>query len=103
MPVYTKATYKGEANRDGKKLEAIALELTANTVDDGGTVFGPFTFRRHEGKGSIVFDNASGWLVETEQSQVVDMVAGAGPGQMIVYKVKLSLSAKLAEPTPGER
>jgi RNA polymerase sigma factor (sigma-70 family) len=96
MPVQIKAIYQGEAERGGKKLETIALEPTATKVERSPTTkLGPFTLKTHKGKGSMSFDKVSGWLVEAEQYQVVEMVSGPGPGQMLAWKIRLSLSAKL--------
>jgi hypothetical protein len=95
MTLYTKATYQGEADRGGKKLAELDLKPTAVTVERSPTSgLGPFTLKKHEGKGSVVFDNDKGRLVETQGSQTVDMESGAA-GQTIVWKIKLSLSAKL--------
>jgi hypothetical protein len=95
MTVDTRATYQGGADHDGKKIEAIALKPEA-TVEGTGTGLGAFTLKNQEGKGSMLFDNDKGRLVETEVNQTVEMES-APPGQndKIVWKVKLSLSAKL--------
>jgi RNA polymerase sigma factor (sigma-70 family) len=97
MTVDTRATYQGEADRDGKKLQEIALYPTATIDRRPPTGLGPFTLKNQEGKGSMFFDNTTGRLVEAEGSLTLDMVSNPGPGQMIAWKVKHSLSAKLVE------
>jgi RNA polymerase sigma factor (sigma-70 family) len=99
MTVDTRAEYQGGADRDGRKVEAIALKPDA-TVEGTGTGLGPFTLKNQDGKGSMLFDNDKGRLVETEVNQTVEMESSP-PGQIdkIVWKVKLSLSAKLV---PGK-
>jgi RNA polymerase sigma factor (sigma-70 family) len=93
--VETKATYQGGADREGKQLEAIALQPTATAVTRSPTTgLSPFALKGHAGKGSILFDNDNGRLVESEVSQEVDFESG-GPSQPVVWKVKLNLSAKL--------
>jgi RNA polymerase sigma factor (sigma-70 family) len=98
MTVDTRATFQGESARGGKKLQEIALYLTATIDDRVRTGLGPFTIKNQEGKGRILFDNATGRLVESEQSQDLDLVSKPTPAQTIVWKFKLSLSAKLMGP-----
>jgi RNA polymerase sigma factor (sigma-70 family) len=95
MTVDTRAAYQSGAERDGKRVEAITLKPDA-MVEGTGTGLGAFTLKNQDGKGSMVFDNDKGRLVETEVGQTLDMESGP-PGQNdnVVWKVKLSLSAKL--------
>jgi RNA polymerase sigma factor (sigma-70 family) len=100
LTVDTRATYKGEAERGAKKLAEIALKPTASTLEaNPRSGLGPFTLKGDEGKGSLLFDNDSGRLVETEVVQNIDMESSP-PGQTekVIYKVKLSLSTKLVPP-----
>lgn len=98
LPVTTQATYQGEADRGGKKLEQISLQPTATTVErDPNSGLGPFALKTHEGKGTIFFDSDKGRLVEAEVTQDLYMESSP-PGQKekIVWKVKLTTSTKLA-------
>jgi RNA polymerase sigma factor (sigma-70 family) len=97
MTVDTRATYQGKNDRDGKKLQEIALYPTATLDRRPPTGLGPFTLKNQEGKGSMFFDNTTGRLLETESSLTLDMISNPRPGQMIAWKVKHSLSAKLVE------
>jgi RNA polymerase sigma factor (sigma-70 family) len=97
VAVDTRATYKGEAERGGKKLAEIALKPTASTVDvNPKGAFGPCTVKGDEGKGSLLFDNDGGRLVETEVVHDLEVEASP-PGQAdkVVWKVKHSISTKL--------
>jgi RNA polymerase sigma factor (sigma-70 family) len=97
MPVETRATYQGEADRGGRKLEEVSLKPTATAVDRAPTSgLGPFTLRSHEGKGSLFFDRARGRLVEAEVTQDLEMESSP-PGQIekVLWKVKLSISTRL--------
>jgi hypothetical protein len=100
MTVETRAAYQGDAERGGTKLAEIALEPAATAVERAGTSgLGPFTLKGQEGKGRILFDNDKGRLVEAEVSQTVDMESSPpGQNEKVVWKVKLSLSTKLAPP-----
>ena len=95
MTVDTRAEYQGGTDRDGKRLEVIALKPDA-TVEGTGTGLGVFRLRDQDGKGSMLFDSDTGRLVEADVNQSLEMES-APPGQndKIVWKVKLSLSAKL--------
>lgn len=100
LNVETRATYPGEVERGGKALAAISLEPAVTAVERfpaGGLA--PYTVKEQEGKGSILFDNDRGRLVETEVSQTVDMES-SHPDQSAktTLKVKLRLSAKLVAP-----
>jgi RNA polymerase sigma factor (sigma-70 family) len=98
MAVTIKATYQGEDDRSGRKLKAIGLQPTATKVERSPTTrLGQFTLAKHEGKGNLYIDNATGRLVESEQSHEVAMTSNPGPGQVIAWKTKLSLTAKLVE------
>jgi hypothetical protein len=101
MTVETRATYQGEAERGDKKLAEIALEPAAIAVERArASGLGPFTLKEQEGKGSVLFDNDKGRLVETEVSQTVALESSPpGQNEKIVWKMKLSLSAKLVPPS----
>ncbi len=93
ITVYTEATYQGLSDHGGKQLEAITLRPTARSIE-GPANIGPFTLKDQEGKGSILFDNKVGRLVETSVAQDVDVETGL-PGQTVAWKMKFSLSTKL--------
>jgi RNA polymerase sigma factor (sigma-70 family) len=100
ITVDTRATYKGEAERGGKKLAEVALKPTASTLEvNPKSALGPYTLKGDEGKGHLLFDNDRGRLVETEVVQDLEMESSP-PGQAdkIVWKVKHSLSTKLVSP-----
>jgi hypothetical protein len=98
MAGYTRATYQGQGDRGGKKLDEIALVPTATTLERSpSSGLGRFTLKGHEGKGRVLFDNDRGRLVETEVTQDLEMETGV-PGQTVVWRIKLSLSTKLAPP-----
>jgi RNA polymerase sigma factor (sigma-70 family) len=92
-----KATYRGEADRGGPKLQEIALQPTATRIERVPTSgLGPFTLRDHNGKGSLFFDSGKGRLVEAELTQDLEMESlPPGQGEKIFWKMKLSISTKL--------
>jgi hypothetical protein len=95
--VDTRATYQGETNRGGAKLQEIKLQPTAVAVERSATSgLGRFTLKGHEGTGSVYFDQGKGRLVEAALTQNLDMESSP-PGQQekVVLKVKLCTSAKL--------
>jgi RNA polymerase sigma factor (sigma-70 family) len=97
MSIETVATYKGETERDGRKLAEVALEPSAVTIERSPTSgLGPFKLKGHDGKGHLLFDNDKGRLIETEVIQTLDLES-APPGQdeKIIWKVKHSLTTKL--------
>jgi len=98
LNVLTKATYQGELERQGQKFEEITLTPSSAAVERAPfSGLGQFTLKNHEGKGSVLFDNDHGRLVESHVTQTADMESGA-PGQTVVWKVTQSISSKLIKP-----
>jgi RNA polymerase sigma factor (sigma-70 family) len=99
MTVDSKAAYEGEGDKSGKKLQEIALQPTARIDNSAPTGLGPVTLKKQEGAGSMLFDNATGRLIETAVSQTLDMESSPpGQNEKIAWKIKLSLSTKLVAP-----
>jgi len=88
-------TYEGPAERDGKKLERVAMKpkLTFE-VDENSPA--KITVKSQDAKGTAYFDNAAGKLVSTSMNQDLELAISGG-GQEFTGKLKQSVSMKLLD------
>jgi hypothetical protein len=63
-------TYEGEITRGKQKLHEISFKTSFDFQPAPGS---PITMKHKDGKGTALFDNVTGRLVEMSQTQVLDM------------------------------
>jgi hypothetical protein len=90
----TKCTYQGPAERDGKKLEAIALKPTLKT--EGGRVTTRIAIKKMEAQGTAYFDNTAGRLVEASVQLKSEIEVGI-PGSQPPRNVETTMAWKLMD------
>jgi hypothetical protein len=88
-------TYEGPVERDGKKLEKIALKpnVTIEAAPDA-----PFKMKlkSQEGKGHFFFDNDAGRIVAVDSSQTMEMIIDVN-GMQIPQKIEQNTMMKLVK------
>ncbi len=91
----TQFTYEGSVDKDGQKLEKIALKPTIaiEAAPDGPV---QIKLSKQDGKGTMFFDNAVGRLAEVNATQVMEMTIDAG-GMTIQQKIEQNMTMKLAK------
>jgi RNA polymerase sigma factor (sigma-70 family) len=94
VTVDNRATYQGKTKRGGKRLEEIGLAPRAATDRAAGGRLRQLTLKNQEGKGSLLFDNARGRLIETRGRLNLDLVITVGGGTIIMKK-NFHISARL--------
>ncbi len=88
-------TYEGQEEKNGKKLEKIALKPNISIEADPKAPV-QSKLKSQEGKGYVYFDNASGKLIELDSTQNMEMSIDAG-NMNFVQKVEQSTLMKLAK------
>jgi len=91
-----KATDEGEVTRDAKKLEKIALKPTL-TLEAAPNAAAKLTLKKQDAKGTALFDNDKGQLVETALDQSIEMEVSQG-GQTLTMQMKQFVGMKLTPP-----
>jgi Family of unknown function (DUF6263) len=93
MIVDNKATYDGEAAKDGLKLDQIIIKptMTLEATPNSPT---KVTLKKQDTKGSASFDSGKGQMVESSMDQNLDMEMEAG-GQSVTMKMKQTVGMKL--------
>lgn len=88
-------TFEGEAEKNGKKLEKIAIK-TKLEVEPADNATVTMKIKEQDAKGTILFDNKTGRIVETTFSQDVSQEVGA-MGTAMEQKIKQNLTLKLVD------
>jgi hypothetical protein len=94
LKVDTKYTYEGPAERNGKKVETMALKPTLKL--EGGRVTTRIVIKKSDAQGMAYFDNAAGRLVEVNVKQQVDIEVGP-EGASSPRKAESAMSWKLRD------
>jgi hypothetical protein len=92
MKVNNVCTYEGSTTQGGKQLEQIAFKPKLDVELDPKSIIKKFMLV--DAKGSALFDNATGRLVETTMKQSMDMEVNFG-GQLIKQAVETTTNMKL--------
>ena len=88
-------TYQGPATRGDRKLEEVSIKpVLTIEADDAAPI--ALKVKDQDSKGTALFDNAAGRLVETNMKQTMQMEISAG-GMTIDQKIEQTVSMKLKE------
>jgi hypothetical protein len=88
-------TYEGTVEKDGKKLEKIAVKPNV-TLEPAANAKVQMKLNNQDGKGYVYFDNDAGRMAEVTMHQVMDMAMEAA-NQAINMKMDQNLMMKLAK------
>jgi hypothetical protein len=69
-------TYEGPVEKNGKKLEKIAIKPNISLEPTPGSPF-QMTRKSQDGKGYVYFDNQAGRMVEVDSDQLMEMTINA--------------------------
>lgn len=89
-------TYDGTTDKDGRTLQKITLKPKA-TIEPSPDAKFAMKLKAHEGKGTALFDNAAGRLLEVTNQQTMEMeidVMGMTFNQRMVQTTTMRLAGK---------
>lgn len=95
MKLDTTYTYEGPATKGDKKLEQVALKPKMEIEADAAAPVA-IKVKDMDAKGTALFDNAAGRLVETNLTTNMEMEINAG-GMNLSQKIEQVMTLKLAE------
>ncbi|HZU36642.1 MAG TPA: DUF6263 family protein [Gemmataceae bacterium] len=87
-------TYEGSTEEHGKELQKIAFKPEVKLTPAEGSPI-KFELKKQDAKGTMLFDNKAGHIVQTNLTQTMELAASIG-GQDMTQKIKQTVSMKLA-------